>query len=512
MADDADNYAPVATECEADDLPVLGELPRELNGTLFRNGPNPQFPLGHHWFLGDGMVHAFTLRDGHAAYRNRWVRTPKFLAEREAGRPLGGAMFREGGVANTNILAHAGRLLALEEAHAPIEVDPATLRTLGPRPLGGAGPVTAHPKIDPETGEMWFFGYSAGSPLSRAIRFGALDRAGAVSTLGRFDAPYCSMVHDFILTERHAVFPIMPLAGSLRRALGGGLPFAWQPELGGHIGVMRRDGGAASLRWFRAETGYVFHVMNAWEEGGRIVAGVMQFEEAPLFPHPDGSPTDPTKSRARLCRWTFDLQGNTDRFTQTYLDDLTGEFPRIDDRRAGLPSSDGWYACANPDLPMFGALSGVVHVDGKGSRLGHYLLPAGDPSPAELAHRAHRVYRLAHTAAGLADHRHRHPAPHLAVTTTLLVLRPQLPPDRERGAGQHGRAAPRTPNQQQRHTHEEEGQHRQAVHEAEIGKEGRPVIRARTAGRIHAREVDKLVRVIEEGRGRAKRAPNPLSR
>ena len=78
------------------------------------------------------------------------------------------------------------------------------------------------------------------------------------------------------------------------------------------------------------------------------------------------------------CDWTFDLSGNTDRFTQTYLDDITGEFPRIDDRRAGLANRHGWYACANPGLPMFGALSGVVHVDGKGSRLGQYLLPAGD--------------------------------------------------------------------------------------------------------------------------------------
>jgi len=141
---------------------------------------------------------------------------------------------------------------------------------------------------------------------------------------------------------------------------------------------MKRNGSAGDIVWFRAESCYVFHVMNAWEEGNRIVADVMQFEEAPLFPHPDGSPTDPEKSRARLCRWSFDLSGNTDRFTQTYLDDLTGEFPRIDERRAGLRSSHGWYACANPGLPMFGALSGIVHVDGKGSRLGRYLLPAGD--------------------------------------------------------------------------------------------------------------------------------------
>jgi carotenoid cleavage dioxygenase len=164
----------------------------------------------------------------------------------------------------------------------------------------------------------------------------------------------------------------------MERAMRGRPPYAWEPDKGGYVGVMKRNGPAGDIVWFRAETCYVFHVMNAWEEGNRIVADVMQFEEAPLFTHPDGSPTDPAKSRARLCRWTFDLSGNTDRFTQTYLDDLTGEFPRIDDRRAGLASSHGWYACANPDLPFIGALCGIVHVDGKGRRLGKYLLPAGD--------------------------------------------------------------------------------------------------------------------------------------
>jgi carotenoid cleavage dioxygenase len=164
----------------------------------------------------------------------------------------------------------------------------------------------------------------------------------------------------------------------MERAMRGKAPYAWEPEKGGYVGVMKRNGSAKDIVWFRAESCYVFHVMNAWEEGNRIIADVMQFEEAPLFNHPDGSKTDPAKSRARYCRWTFDLAGNTDRFTQTYLDDLTGEFPRIDDRRAGQANSHGWYACANPDLPMFGALSGIVHVDGKGKRLGHYLLPAGD--------------------------------------------------------------------------------------------------------------------------------------
>src|ERR1700710_650698 len=351
------NLAPIPMECDAPFLKVTGELPHELNGTLYRNGPNPQFDApGAHWFVGDGMLHAFHLENGRASYRNRWVRTPKWQAEHDAGRALFGGFGRklpdapdnitqDGGVANTNIIFHGGRLLALEEGHMPTEIEPGTLDRLGYCDYKGAisGPFTAHPKIDPVTGELVFFGYNANGPLTPTLSFGSVSASGSVTRFDRFDAPY-----------------------------------AWEPEKGAYVGVMKRNGSPADIVWFRAESCYVFHVMNAWEEGGRIIADVMQFEEAPLFTHPDGSPTDPKKSRARLCRWTFDLAGNTDRFTQTYLDDVTGEFPRIDDRRAGLANKHGWYACANPDLPMFGALSGVVHVDGKGSRRGRYLLPAGD--------------------------------------------------------------------------------------------------------------------------------------
>ena len=119
-----------------------GELPRELNGTLYRNGPNPQFEApGAHWFVGDGMLHAFHLENGRASYRNRWVRTPKWQAEHDAGRALFGGFGRklpdapasittDSGVANTNIIFHGGRLLALEEGHLPTEIEPGTLNTL----------------------------------------------------------------------------------------------------------------------------------------------------------------------------------------------------------------------------------------------------------------------------------------------------------------------------------------------------------------------------------------------
>jgi carotenoid cleavage dioxygenase len=385
------NRGPIPFEADAPFLKIVGELPRELNGTLYRNGPNPQFDApGAHWFVGDGMLHAFHLENGRASYRNRWVRTPKWLAEHDAGRALFGGFGRrlpdapahltDGGAANTNIICHAGRLLALEEGHPPTEIEPGTLATRGYCNYGGriAGPFTAHPKIDPVTGELVFFGYNARGPLTPALSFGAIDAACKVTRFERFEAPYASMVHDFIVTENHVLFPILPITGSMERAMGGRPPYAWEPEQGAYVGVMKRSGSVGDIVWFRAETCYVFHVMNAWEDDGRIIADVMQFEEAPLFPHPDGSPTNPEKSYARHCRWTFDLAGNTDTFRQSYLDDIPGEFPRVDDRRAGLTTRHGWYACTNPKLPMFGALSGLVHVDGMGRRLAQHLLPAGD--------------------------------------------------------------------------------------------------------------------------------------
>ena len=195
----------------------------------------------------------------------------------------------------------------------------------------------------------------------------------------RFEAPYASMVHDFIVTENHLLFPVLPITGSMARAMGGQPAYAWEPEKGAHVGVMKRNGSAKDIVWFRGESCYVFHVMNAWEDGSRIIADVMQFEEAPLFPHPDGRPTDPKKSRARYCRWTFDLAGNTDSFTQVYLDDLTGEFPRVDDRRAGPKSSARLVRLRQSGPAVHRRRSqGIVHVDGDGKRLGKYHLPAGD--------------------------------------------------------------------------------------------------------------------------------------
>lgn len=383
-----DNYGPVQREIEADNLVIRGELPRGLQGVLYRNGPNPRFPLpGLHWFGGDGMIHAIAVDNGQASYRNRWVRTPKWRDEDRAGR----ALFRtfagklpdappwagkDGGVANTHIVPHAGKLLALEEGHLPTGIAPRTLDTLGYIDFGlPAGPFTAHPKTDPDTGEMVFFGYNATGMLSTGVRVGAIDGSGALRYAQDLQAPYSSMIHDFIVTQRHIVLPVLPLTGSLARARQGGPAYAWEPDKATMLGVVRRGDPQAPVRWFEGPPCYVFHVMNAWETEGRLHADVMMYDEAPLFPHADGSAGDPARQQAYLTRWTLDLNSSGSGFEIERLDAAVGEFPRIDERRNGLPYRHGWFAAADDDGS--GELASIVHVDLSNGTRNRYVFPNG---------------------------------------------------------------------------------------------------------------------------------------
>lgn len=382
------NFGPIRSEDDFE-LKVTGEIPAALNGALFRTGPNPQFEPrdpNHHWFAGDGMVHGFYIDGGKVAYRNRYVRTPKWELENKHGRALFGTFGNpmttdpiaagcDSGVANTNIVWHAGKLLALEEGHPPFEVDP---KTLGPRgyvkPYGGR--TTAHPKLDPVTGEMVWFAYSVGAmPMSPGMSYGVTDKTGKVVRRDDFQAPYACMVHDFMVTKSHALFPILPLTASLERAMSGRPAFAWEPEKGSYVGVMRRDAPVSSIRWFNTEACYVFHPLNAWEDGDLIHCDVMRYDVAPLFPKADGSPGD--KSAARLVRWTFDLAASSDAIKETPLDDLDGEFPRVDPRVETLKHRHGWFA-ADPGGTGTIKMSAIAHIDFSTGKRQVYALGGGD--------------------------------------------------------------------------------------------------------------------------------------
>jgi len=372
-------FAPTNVECDAPHLHITGEVPRELCGTLYRNGPNPQFaPRGpHHWFGGDGMIHAFHIENGRVSYKNRWVRTPKWEAEHKAGDALIGTfgnprftepefMMLNSTVANTNIVWHGDKLLALEEAHAPFALDPATLMPKGYETFGDklVGPFTAHPKMDPATGEMVFFGYSARGRFTKEISIQVADKNGRITRAEVLEGPYPSMVHDFAVTRNWIVMPVFPLTSSMQRAMGGLPPFAWEPDKGSHIAFIPRQGTIADARWVSTPPCYVFHPMNHFETAdGRVVVDVMKYDVAPLFPLPDGRPSTDKAPAARLFRWTFDPTGKANSFHEEQLDDRAGEFPRFDERYCMADYRHGWIVSGNVTEPGVRRSEGITHYD-----------------------------------------------------------------------------------------------------------------------------------------------------
>lgn len=341
-------YAPFHAELDAPDLVVDGVLPAGLTGSFYRNGPDPQFPPHaqdrYHVFDGDGMVFAIRIADGKASLKNRWVRTPKFNAERAAGKRLfgvfGNPRFNEPGAnpmdystANTHIWPHGDKLYALMEGCPPIAMDPESLETLGSETFGGAaaGPFTAHPKTCPTTGDLHAFGYSAKGPASTAIRYNIIDAKGRATHTTFLDQPYCSMMHDFLMTENFVIFPVMPVVIDMARAMAGGPMAAWEGNRTSFFGIMPKGGTAADLRWVESDACFMFHSANAFERGDDIVIDVAGAPRAPLMPGVDGSLPTHDESRFAMRRWVISKSG----MRAETIDPVDVQFPRIDDRRQG---------------------------------------------------------------------------------------------------------------------------------------------------------------------------------
>jgi carotenoid cleavage dioxygenase len=180
-----------------------------------------------------------------------------------------------------------------------------------------------------------------------------------------------------MVTRDYVLFPVLPLTGSMPRAMAGKPAYAWEADKRSYVGVMRRDASVASVRWFECDPCYVFHPMNAYQDGDKIVGDVMQYEAAPLFTDPDGRPGDPAKAVAKLTRWTFDLAANTDSFKRETIDDLSAEFPRFDERFAGLHYRHGFFA-ASSAREVLDRFDMLAHIDLKTGKRSVYQLPAGD--------------------------------------------------------------------------------------------------------------------------------------
>jgi carotenoid cleavage dioxygenase-like enzyme len=350
-------YEPVADERHDVALEVEGELPAGLRGAYLRNGPNAFFPPPgrYHVFDGDGMLHGLYLDgEGGAEYRNRWVDSRGLTYERSVGHAVYGGLseftmppaeaMNAGGLykntANTNIVRHAGRHLALMEGAHPTEVT-AELDTVGEYDFGGRiqGAMTAHPKWDPVTGEMLFFGYS---PFPPFLRYHVVAADGTLVRSTDVPIDRSVMMHDFVTTPEHVIWFDLPAVFDGEALLTGGTAIRWEPSLGARVGFMPRDGEGSDTQWIDVDPFYAFHFMNAHEDAatGRIVVDGCR---AAAMPTAFGEePLPDAHVRPYLWRWEIDPAAGT--VTDTQLDDRPGDFPRINDAHNGLPYRYGTQA------------------------------------------------------------------------------------------------------------------------------------------------------------------------
>jgi carotenoid cleavage dioxygenase len=367
--------APVRIEADVYDLEVLGRIPPELDGLYVRASGDPQYPPLHGtdiFLNGDGMLHSVRFENGHADLRTRYVRTPKFKAERAARRALFGAYRNpftdteavagmDRGTANTAMFWHGGKLFALKEDSRPTRIDPVTLETLGTWDFGGrleSRTFTAHPKIDPVTGEAIAFSYNSSGQSSDDIHVYTLSPAGEIVRTEVLRAPYCSMVHDFLVSRDHIAFVICPMVNDWERVKRGEPFFHWDSTKKTMVGIFRRDAGVKSVRWYTCPvTAMQTHTFNAWEEEGphgtrlhldHFVTASGWLSQFPDLHDPDAKEKPPFGER-----WSFDLGSESDSFEIARLIPHIGEMPVIDPRFAMKRARHFYFGTNNPALgPM----------------------------------------------------------------------------------------------------------------------------------------------------------------
>lgn len=331
-------FAPVEVETTAFDLTVTGTLPPELDGRYLRNGPNPigpVDPVGHHWFVGDGMVHGVRLRDGRAEwYRNRWVRGAAVSTALGEDPVSGSGVF--GDVANTNVIGHAGRTFAIVEAGGPIAELDEELATRCFTDLDGTLPngFTAHPKRDPRTGKLHAANYFWARP--EVIEYVVVGPDGRVEHAVDVPVPGNPMVHDCSITETAMVLYDLPCTFDLDQAMAGSnLPYSWNPGYGARVGILPLEGAPDQVQWFEVENCYVFHPVNARDDGDRVIIDVARHPR--MF---DQERNGPDEGPPSIWRWTFDRA--TGSVTEEQVDDRPIEFPRVDERRVGRRHRFSW--------------------------------------------------------------------------------------------------------------------------------------------------------------------------
>ncbi|MEZ5893298.1 MAG: carotenoid oxygenase family protein [Parvularculaceae bacterium] len=384
---------PGRLECDVCDLEIEGEVPAALNGTFHRVHPDGQFPPkfeDDQFFNGDGMVTLFRFNNGRIDFKQRYAQTDKWKLERAAGKSLFGAYRNHltdddavkgkiRGTANTNVMVHAGKLLAMKEDSPALLMDPLTLETFGYTDFGGrqmSKTFCAHPKIDPATGNMCAFSYMSKGPLTLDMTYMEISPAGELLFEIPFENKYLCMMHDFGVTEDYAVFNVMSCITNLER-LEKRMPyFGFDHSMPVWMGVLPRKAGATAddMRWFKAPANcFTGHVMNAFNDGTKVYFDlpIAKKNSFPFFPDVTGAPFDPIGGLSYLTRWTVDMAANSDSFESVeQLTKQADEFPRIDERYATRAYRHGWMLIFDnskpyegPGGPFVSTINSIAHID-----------------------------------------------------------------------------------------------------------------------------------------------------
>ncbi|MBD3728970.1 MAG: carotenoid oxygenase family protein [Sphingomonadales bacterium] len=404
---------PRAEEVTPEVLAVEGTIPAEIDGAFFRAVPDNAFPPlfdDEIALSADGMIARFDISGGQASYAIKWVDTERHVLEREAGRSLFGryrnpftddasVAGKDRTVANTTPLWHAGRLFMTKEDGRAYEIDPATLATIGKFDFGGrlrSETFTAHPRIDPETGELFFFGYEAGGLCSLDIAYCIADAEGNLVSEQWFEQPYCSTIHDFVITEKYAIWPIFPTLADLDRIKAGGPHWAHRQDLPSYVGIMPRYGDVSEITWIEGPVGVsCFHEVNAFDDGDKVHIDLCLTDTNafPFMREAGGLEIAQQDIRGGLTRWTIDMSASEPAIEQSILGP-SGDLCRVADADQGRPYGRAWYLSMNPGAkgpPLLGGPVGanfncLLRIEPQTGKLAMMELPpgAGISEPAHV--------------------------------------------------------------------------------------------------------------------------------
>ena len=391
-------WQPNFVEYDAEEMEVKGTIPADLAGVYLRNTENPvHASIGrYHPFDGDGMIHAMHFADGHATYRNRFVRTAGLAAENEAGHALWaglaespersvradgwGARTRLKDASSTDIVVHAGiAKSSFYQCGDLYRMDPRTLADLGRESWDGRFPaegVSAHTKVDERSGEMLFFNYSTTAPY---MHYGVVDATNTLVHYTPVPLPGPRLPHDMAFTERFAILNDCPMFWDPVLLEQGVHAVRYFRDMPTRFAIIPRRGNAEEVRWFEADPTYVLHWINAYEDGDEIVLdGFRQ-----THPSPRSSPDDTlfeqmfrfldlSRLESHPHRWRFNMRTGATR--EERLDERILEFGMINNSIAGLPHRYSYSVSAKPGWFLF---DGITKIDHRTGAVDEYRFPDG---------------------------------------------------------------------------------------------------------------------------------------